>query len=138
VAWPKEWEIPVQDPVEPDQAPGSSPPPGPPVAPAPEPDLVPGNAPQAEGGDPGTPAPITPPPQSEVPVELGKQARNRRPPGYLADYPVGPVNLLPLEHNPRGTGRNSHSRKYEYLDDDNTIEFTYRRSADTEPVELPN
>jgi len=89
VAWPREWEIPVRDSVEPDQAPRPPPPPSPLVAPAPEPGLVPGNAPQVEGGDPGSPASTTPPPQSEEPVELGRQARSRRPSGYLADYHVG-------------------------------------------------
>jgi len=99
VARPREWEIPVHDPVKPDKAPRPLLPPGPPATPAPEPALVPGDAPQAEGGDPGTTLPLTPAPQSEVPMEFERQARSRRSPGYLADYHMGSVDLTPLRIN---------------------------------------
>ena len=135
---PREWEIPVQDPVEPDQPPAPPPPPpGPPVAPAPEPAPAPGGESQAERGDPGTPAPIAPPPQPAAPVELERQARSRRPPGYLADYHVGPVDLAPQGQNSPSTGSNPHSYGPRYPPRDTTIEFTYQRSADTESMATP-
>jgi len=75
-------------------------------------------------------------------VELDRQARSRRPPGYLADYHVGPVDVPPLENNSPGTGIYSHPHVLGYLESEGSssdeIEFTYRRSADTDYAELPN
>jgi len=70
-------------------------------------------------------------------MELERQARNRRPPGYLADYHVGPVDLAPQGQNSPSTGSNPHSYGPRYPPRDTTIEFTYRRSADSDRVELP-
>jgi len=77
VAIPRELEILVCDPVKPDSAPE----PPPPV------------------GDPETPPPIAPTPQPEMPVLLERQQRSRKPSSYLADYHVGPVDLLSLRNN---------------------------------------
>jgi len=139
VAWPREWEIPIQDPVEPDQTRAPPPPPpGPPVAPAPGPVPAPEGTYQAERGDPRTPAPITPSPQPKAPMGLERQARSRRPPGYLADYHVGPVDLAPQGQNSPSIGSNPHSYGPRYPPRDTTIEFTYRGSADSDRVELPH
>jgi len=77
VARPREWEIPVHDPVGPDKAPRPPPPLWPPATSAPEPVLVSGDAPQAERGDPGTTLQLTNVPQFEVPMEFERQARSR-------------------------------------------------------------
>jgi len=60
--------------------------------------------------------------------------------GYLADYQMGSVDLTPLRNNLSSTGIYSYPHVCGYPESEGSssdkIEFTYRRSADTEHTEL--